>query len=111
MPTALAATAPRRERAPRDLPSGLVYVTDERPGIRCIATRSTATDHIDLAACRARGIVVVRVPDYGETTVAEHTFALILALSRRLRKNIAHLQVMDACKCRAVVTIALGRKC
>ena len=57
-----------------------------RPRIRCIATRSTATDHIDLAACRARGIVVVRVADYGETTVAEHTFALILALSRRLRE-------------------------
>jgi D-lactate dehydrogenase len=57
-----------------------------RPRIRCIATRSTAADHIDIAACRARGIVVVRVPDYGETTVAEHTFALILALSRRLRE-------------------------
>ena len=55
-----------------------------RPGIRCIATRSTALDHIDLAACRARGIVVANVPHYGQTTVAEHTFALILALSRRL---------------------------
>ncbi len=59
---------------------------DAHPNVRCIATRSTATDHIDRAACAARGITVCYVPNYGETTVAEHTFALILALSRRLRE-------------------------
>ena len=56
------------------------------PDLRLIATRSTATDHIDVAACRERAIAVCHVPHYGETTVAEHTFALILALSRRLRE-------------------------
>ena len=53
---------------------------------RLIATRSTGFDHIDLAACRARGIVVANVPAYGENTVAEHTFALILSLSRNVHK-------------------------
>jgi D-lactate dehydrogenase len=57
-----------------------------RPLVRFLATRSTAVDHIDLAACEKRGIVVACVQGYGETTVAEHTFALILALSRRLRE-------------------------
>jgi D-lactate dehydrogenase len=56
------------------------------PALRFIATRSTGYDHIDLAACRARGIVVSNVPTYGENTVAEHTFGLILALSRKIHQ-------------------------
>lgn len=56
------------------------------PHLRLIATRSQAIDHIDLEACQARGICVANVPHYGDTTVAEHTFALILATSRRLRE-------------------------
>jgi len=56
------------------------------PQLRLIATRSTAVDHLDLPACRERRIAVANVADYGFTTVAEHTFALILALSRRLRE-------------------------
>lgn len=54
------------------------------PDLRMIATRSTGFDHIDLEACDERGIVVSNVPYYGENTVAEHTFALILALSRNV---------------------------
>jgi D-lactate dehydrogenase len=56
------------------------------PRLRLISTRSTAVDHLPLAACRERGVAVAHVANYGETTVAEHTFALILALSRRLRE-------------------------
>ena len=58
----------------------------EHPKLRCVATRSSGYDHIDLIACRERAIVVCSVPSYGENTVAEHTFALILALTRRLRE-------------------------
>ena len=56
------------------------------PRLRFIATRSTGFDHIDLAACRTRRVAVANVPSYGENTVAEHTFALILALSRNIHK-------------------------
>ncbi len=56
------------------------------PRLRLIATRSTARDHIDTAVCAERGIHVASVAAYGDTTVAEHTFALILATSRRLRE-------------------------
>ncbi|MBI2025381.1 hydroxyacid dehydrogenase [Candidatus Kaiserbacteria bacterium] len=45
---------------------------------------STGYDHIDLNTAKARGIAVVNVPFYGENTVAEFTFALLLALSRRV---------------------------
>jgi D-lactate dehydrogenase len=56
------------------------------PSLRMIATRSTGFDHIDLTSASGSGVVVSNVPTYGENTVAEHTFALILALSRNLHK-------------------------
>lgn len=59
-------------------------VMDTLPHLKLIVTRSTGYDHIDLAAAAARGIVVCNVPSYGERTVAEYTFALLLALSRKL---------------------------
>ncbi len=54
------------------------------PNLKCIAARSTGVDHIDTVAARERGIVVCNVPSYGARTVAEFTFALLLALARRL---------------------------
>jgi D-lactate dehydrogenase len=56
------------------------------PRLALVTTRSTGYDHIDLEACRARGITVCNVPRYGENTVAEHTFGLILALSRKIHQ-------------------------
>jgi D-lactate dehydrogenase len=56
------------------------------PKLRFITTRSTGTDHIDLACCNQRGVTVSYVPGYGENTVAEHTFALLLGVSRRIRE-------------------------
>jgi len=59
---------------------------ERMPNLRFIATRSTGFDHIDLLACQERGIVVSNVPYYGENTVAEHTFGLILSLSRNIHR-------------------------
>jgi D-lactate dehydrogenase len=56
----------------------------EMPNLKLITTRSTGFDHIDLEACKKQGITVCNVPSYGENTVAEHTFALILSISRRM---------------------------
>lgn len=54
------------------------------PSLRLIVTRSTGYDHIDLDYCRAQGITVSNVPDYGDYTVAEYVFALLLAISRHV---------------------------
>lgn len=59
-------------------------VLERLPNLKLLVTRSTGFDHIDLDACAERGIIVTNVPVYGENTVAEHTFALLLALSRKL---------------------------
>lgn len=65
------------------------------PKLKFVATRSTGFDHIDLAACRERQIAISNVPSYGENTVAEHTFALILALSRNIHKAFVHTLARD----------------
>jgi len=52
--------------------------------LKLIATRSTGYDHIDMAYCRGRGISVANVPTYGDNTVAEHVFGLLLAISHNL---------------------------
>ncbi|SHK22282.1 NAD(P)-dependent oxidoreductase [Thermocrinis minervae] len=57
-------------------------------GCRLIATRSTGYDHIDVEYARKLGIAVCNVPAYGSGSVAEHTVALMLALSRRLIESI-----------------------
>jgi D-lactate dehydrogenase len=58
----------------------------EIPNLKLITTRSTGFDHIDLETCKKKGIIICNVPSYGENTVAEHTFALILSLSRNMCK-------------------------
>ncbi|MBU4350715.1 hydroxyacid dehydrogenase [Candidatus Parcubacteria bacterium] len=59
-------------------------VINSLKSLKYVATRSTGFDHIDLKACQKKNILVSNVPTYGENTVAEHTFALILALSRKI---------------------------
>lgn len=58
-------------------------VINSFPNLKHIATRSTGYDHIDLNSCKERGITVSTVPGYGEVTVAEYAFALLLTLSRK----------------------------
>lgn len=57
------------------------------PGIKFIATRSTGFEHINAECCKQKSISVSNVPLYGENTVAEHTFALLLSLSRNIHKT------------------------
>ena len=74
--------------------SSFIYSDLRRPvlekfkNLKLIATRSTGTDHIDLDYCNAHGIAVANVPAYGEHTVAEHVFALLLALSRHIPEAV-----------------------
>ncbi len=57
---------------------------DKFTNLKIILTRSTGFDHIDVDECRRRGIKLCNVPDYGDNTVAEFTFFLILSLLRGL---------------------------
>lgn len=66
--------------------------------LKLIATRSTGYDHIDLSYCRSRGIIVCNVPDYGASTVAEHAFVLLLAISRRIGSHTNRAGHRSACR-------------
>lgn len=63
--------------------------------LKLIVTRSTGFDHIDLAVCKEKNISVANVPVYGTHTVAEHTFALLLAISRKLIPSIERARQGD----------------
>lgn len=62
-------------------------VIEKLPNLKFIATRSTGFDHIDRKACAEKGIKVSYVPSYGENTVAEMAFGLLLSLSRKIYES------------------------
>lgn len=63
-------------------------VLRERHEILLVATRSTGFEHIDAAYCADRGIAISNVPRYGENTVAEHVFALLLTIRQRILEAV-----------------------
>lgn len=67
-------------------------ILDQLPRLKMIAAMSTGYDHIDLKECKKRGIIVTNVPFYGENTVAEHTMALILGLTRKLFLSVKRVK-------------------
>jgi D-lactate dehydrogenase len=63
-------------------------VVSQLDDLQMIATRSTGYDHIAVDYCREHDIVVSNVPSYGDNTVAEHVFGLLLAISHNLVEAI-----------------------
>ncbi len=54
------------------------------PRLRLISIWGAGVDNVDLAACRRRGVTVTNTPGVNADAVAEHTIALMLAVTRRL---------------------------
>ena len=68
-------------------------VLKQLPDLKMIAVAATGTDVIDLAYCKDNGIIVSNIRGYAVNTVPEHTFALILSLSRSIggyREDVAN---------------------
>ncbi|KKR80483.1 MAG: hypothetical protein UU29_C0012G0015 [Candidatus Daviesbacteria bacterium GW2011_GWA2_40_9] len=63
------------------------------PRLRLITTRSTGFDNIDLPFAKSKNIMVANVPAYGSHTVAEYTFGLMLALSRKIYQAAYRVKV------------------
>lgn len=62
-------------------------------GAQLVALRSAGFNNVDLTAARRLGLRVVRVPSYSPHCVAEHVFALLLALVRHIPQ--AYTRVRD----------------
>ena len=52
------------------------------PNLKAICRMGVGYDNLDRAAAAERGIMILNVPDYGTTEVADHAIALALALRR-----------------------------
>ncbi len=67
-------------------------ILNQLPDLKLITTRSTGYDHIDLPLLKEKNIALATVPGYGEHSVAEFTFSLLLALSRKLYGGITRVK-------------------
>lgn len=67
-------------------------VLEALPNLKLIATRTTGFDHINLQAAKDKGVMVANVPTYGQNTVAELAFALMLTLSRKMYPAIKRVR-------------------
>ena len=60
--------------------------------LKVIGRAGVGVDNIDINAATDRGVVVMNVPDGNTISAAEHTMALISALSRNIQ--IGHLSLL-----------------
>jgi glyoxylate/hydroxypyruvate/2-ketogluconate reductase len=60
---------------------------DACPKLRMVATGSVGYNHVDVAACTARGIVVTNTPDVLTEATADMAWALLMATARRVTES------------------------
>lgn len=67
-------------------------VLKKLPNLKLIALRSVGFNHIDIDYCKANGIAVVNSLGYGNITVAEFAFGLILDVMRKITRAYVNLR-------------------
>jgi D-3-phosphoglycerate dehydrogenase / 2-oxoglutarate reductase len=65
---------------------------EKAPRLRAVGRAGVGVDNIDLEAATKRGVLVMSTPGGSSVSVAEHTFALLLALVRQLPKFDASMR-------------------
>src|ERR1700739_368174 len=64
----------------------MAELMDKAPRLRVVGRAGVGVDNIDLDEATKRGVLVMSTPGGSSVSVAEHTFALLLALVRQLPK-------------------------
>jgi glycerate dehydrogenase len=67
----------------------------EIPHLKCICVTATGVNIVDLEAARERGVPVCNVVGYGAYSVAQHVFALLLALTNRVAEHNQSVHLGD----------------
>jgi len=82
------------------------------PRARIVASHSVGVDHVDLAACRARGVLVTNTPDVLTDATADLAWTLLLAVARRLHEGeeLARSGAWDGWKPRELLGVSLAGK-
>lgn len=65
------------------------------PKLKYVGLFATGYNSVDIAACRARGIIVCNVPDYSTRAVSQHAFALLLNLLGRINEYTSSVRRGD----------------
>src|SRR5262244_616338 len=65
---------------------------EKAPKLRAVGRAGVGVDNIDLPEATKRGVLVMSTPGGNAVSVAEHTFALMLALARQVPKADAGLR-------------------
>jgi glyoxylate reductase len=93
-----APTAPARERLIEEARGATILaptyldrvdgpLLDALPTIRHVASYGVGVNHIDLAACRSRKVLVTNTPGVLTDATADHAMALLLAAARRVAEG------------------------
>ena len=64
-------------------------------GVKLVALRCTGFNNVDLAAAKALGLTVTRVPVYSPYAVAEHAVALLLTLNRKIHRAFNRVRELN----------------
>ena len=67
-------------------------IIDAAAKLRVIGRAGVGLDNVDLDAATQKGIIVMNTPAGNTTSTAEHTFSMILALSRNIAKADASMK-------------------
>ncbi len=70
-------------------------VLEQFTNLNLIALRSVGYNHVDIDYCKEKGIVVENTPNYGNKSVAEFAFGLLLDVSRKITRAANEYKEMD----------------
>lgn len=78
---------PVRDKTPEASAQPSAGISNGASGVKIFANMAVGFDNIDVKAAQERGIVVTNTPEVLTETVAEHTFALMLAIAHRIPES------------------------
>lgn len=62
-------------------------VLEKFPNLKYIALRSVGFSHVDLSYAEEKNIKVMNAPHYGDNSIAEYVFGLLLSISRHISQS------------------------
>lgn len=60
--------------------------------LKCIILRSTGYNNVNITYCKEHGIKLYNIPSYGEKTVSEYAFGILLTLIRHINKSFIDIK-------------------
>ncbi len=75
-------------------------VLEKFPNLKFIVLRCVGYSHIDLPYAKEKGINIFNAPHYGDSSIAEYTFAMLLAATRKIPNaalDVKNQALQDEC--------------